>query len=69
MSSRIYTISIDAHDPAALAAFWQGVLGGELGVDEDGDAWLDYSDGRAADLLFLADRGDKSGKNRIHLDL
>ena len=69
MTSRLYTISIDARDPAALGTFWRGVLGGELSVDEDGDAWLDYSDGRAAELLFIADRGHKSEKNRIHFDL
>ena len=41
-SYKLYELVIDSADPFAVAGWWQGVLGGELGGDQDkGWAWLD----------------------------
>jgi predicted enzyme related to lactoylglutathione lyase len=68
----IETVTIDAHDPDALAAFWAAALGWER-VDDEGDvgefevrppAGVD-----ATPLLFVRCADDKHVKNRLHLDL
>ncbi len=74
MALRIETVSIDAHDPLALARFWSAVLGWEHGVDEEGDVWVEPGsqhpdNGAIRPLLFLPVPESKSVKNRIHLDL
>jgi hypothetical protein len=54
-------------DPAALARWWQGLVGGELEVDDDGDASLSVEGWPRLDFLRVPDV--KSVKNRLHLDL
>ena len=36
MGSRLYNVTIDAHDPRALAEFWRQVLGYQVAFDEPG---------------------------------
>jgi predicted enzyme related to lactoylglutathione lyase len=62
----IAALAIDCADPPVLAGFWQRLLGGEMRVDEDGDAELR---GGAVRLDFLRVPEGKTGKNRLHLDL
>lgn len=62
----IAALAIDCADPPALAAFWQRLLGGEVAVDDDGDAELN---GGPVRLDFLRVPEGKAGKNRLHLDL
>ncbi|MGB7053498.1 MAG: VOC family protein [Acidimicrobiales bacterium] len=73
MTLRIETCTIDALDPAALAAFWSEVLGWRARTDSDGDVWVESQEddgGRGSTpLLFGADPEAKTVKNRIHLDL
>lgn len=69
MSEHVKGISgvvVDSADPAALAAFWQRLLGGEVEVDADGDAVLH---GLPVELVFVRVPEAKTGKNRLHLDL
>ena len=41
-SYKLYEIVVDSADPAAIAQWWHGVLGGQLGGNEEkGWAWLD----------------------------
>ena len=54
-------------DPAELGRWWQGLVGGELEVDDDGDATLVVSGWPRLDFLRVPDA--KAGKNRLHLDL
>ncbi len=74
MSLTIQTISFDCHDPAALATFWQQVLGWRVTYQTD-DEWVleppegSQQDGVAPDLLFFKVPDEKSVKNRLHLDL
>jgi catechol 2,3-dioxygenase-like lactoylglutathione lyase family enzyme len=59
-------IAVDCADPPALAAFWHGLLGGEVEVDAEGDASLL---GGPVRLDFLRVLEPKAVKNRVHLDL
>ena len=70
MTLRIETVSIDAQDPKALAAFWADVLGWQR-IDDDPDEILLKPDDPAAgkELLFLRVPEGKTVKNRLHLDL
>jgi predicted enzyme related to lactoylglutathione lyase len=70
---RISTCTIDAVDPAALAAFWSEALGWRVQADADGDVWVESQEEDAGSgstpLLFISDPEAKSVKNRIHFDL
>ena len=66
----IAALAIDCADPPGLAAWWSRLLGGEVEVDEDGDATLRTlltPDGLNID--FVAVPEPKTVKNRLHLDL
>src|SRR5688572_18377243 len=54
-------------DPAELARWWQGLVGGELEVDSDGDASLSAPGLPRLDFLRVPEA--KTVKNRLHLDL
>ena len=62
----IAALALDCADPPALAHFWQRLLGGEVVVDDDGDAELN---GGPVRLDFLRVPEPKVTKNRLHLDL
>jgi catechol 2,3-dioxygenase-like lactoylglutathione lyase family enzyme len=64
---RLVAVSFDAHDPAALAAFWAGVLGREI-VGEASGALLPGDDTQVG-LRFVGAATEKSGPNRLHLHL
>jgi Glyoxalase-like domain len=74
MTLRIQCLDIDCHDPATLARFWQQALGWRITYETD-DEWVleppegSPQDGVAPDLLFIKTPGEKSVKNRLHLDL
>jgi hypothetical protein len=59
-------VCVDAADPAALARWWQGLIGGDLSADPDGDMKLEAPGAR---LYFLLVRDRKVVKNRLHFDL
>jgi len=61
-------VAIDCDgDPAELARWWQGLIGGEVEVDEEGDAGLTAPGFPRLDFLRVPE--PKPGKNRLHLDL
>ena len=71
---RIQCLTIDAHDPGALATFWEGALGWRRTLDDGTEVVIEPpagspEDGVAADLLFIKVREAKVLKNRLHLDL
>jgi catechol 2,3-dioxygenase-like lactoylglutathione lyase family enzyme len=71
---RIQCLCIDTADPAGLADFWQSALGWRRTFAEDDQVALEPpagspEDGVVPDLLFLRVPEEKSGKNRLHLDL
>lgn len=74
MSLRIQSLTVDAHDPDALATFWENVLGWRRTYADDVEIVIEppkgsAEDGVAPDLLFLRVPEGKTVKNRLHLDL
>jgi hypothetical protein len=74
MGIRIQCLCIDAHDPAAIASFWQSALGWRRTFEKEDEVVLEPpagspEDGVVPDLLFLKVPEDKAVKNRLHLDL
>jgi len=72
---RLQCITVDAHDPRALAQFWAEVLGWKIGegVNEI-EVWIERELGDPnntgfPDILFLKNSDVKNVKNRLHLDL
>lgn len=74
MDIRIQCLCIDTTDPGGLATFWQSALGWRRTFEQDDQVALEPpagspEDGIVPDLLFLRVPEDKTGKNRLHLDL
>ena len=70
MTSRLYFVTIDAHDPRALAEFWREVLGYQIAYDEPHEVGIEPPDNDAAPaLVFVPVTDQKIIKNRVHLDL
>ena len=72
---RLQSITIDAHDPLALAQFWAEALGWKIGEDvNEIEVWIERELGDPKktgfpDILFLRVPDSKVVKNRLHLDL
>jgi predicted enzyme related to lactoylglutathione lyase len=68
-------ITVDAHNPKALAEFWAEALGWSVGEDGDDIGWWierELNDPKKTgfpDILFLKVPDSKVVKNRLHLDL
>ena len=69
MTSRVRTVTFDAHDPYELAGFWLQVLRAERPDDDQpGDPYASVpTDGLT--VRFEQNNDEKSVKNRAHLDL
>lgn len=68
MSARLVALCFDAHDPAALAHFWGGVLGWPTVSGSDGVA-VEPTDDTGFRLRFLPSADEKWGPNQTHFDL
>ena len=69
MTSRIYFVTIDARDPAALAEFWRQVLDYRAAFSSPDEVGIEPTDEAGPALLFVPVADDKTVKNRLHLDL
>ena len=70
MALRLYTVTVDAHDPAALAEFWRQALDYRVAYAAEAEVAIEPPDNTTAPaLLFLAAPDTKSVKNRLHFDL
>jgi predicted enzyme related to lactoylglutathione lyase len=75
MALSLQCITVDAHNPKALAEFWAQVLGWTVGEDGDDIGWWierelnDPDKTGFPDILFLKVPDSKVVKNRLHLDL
>ncbi|HUL27700.1 MAG TPA: VOC family protein [Streptosporangiaceae bacterium] len=70
MASVIKSVSFDAADALALAAFWAAALGSD--VDEDstpGKAFVEAAGWGGPNIWFNRVPEPKSAKNRVHFDL
>jgi hypothetical protein len=69
MAVRWSEVVVDAHDPAALAAFWCEALGWSPTGRYAGAVEVGPGDGGGPTLSFVPAGQAKAGKNRLHLDL
>jgi hypothetical protein len=73
MALRIQCLTIDAHDPRTLAAFWADALSWRVTYDSAEEVVIEPVEGegdpRIPDLLFIEVPDDKAAKNRLHFDL
>ncbi|WP_247703051.1 VOC family protein [Streptomyces sp. F63] len=71
MSSRLFAISFDAHQPEHLARFWSGLLGLESAGDSASYDGVAVRSGNAAGyrLGFRPSPARKAAQNRLHFDL
>jgi predicted enzyme related to lactoylglutathione lyase len=74
MPTRLVHLVVDANDPARLARFWAAALGWEVAAEEPDEvvvspAGYSYPDPVALPLVFVPVPEQKTGKNRLHLDL
>jgi len=70
VSLRLDTVTIDSHDPSALARWWAEALDYEIAGEEDDETWIEPTGGApGATLLFVQGDDAKTAKNRIHFDL
>jgi hypothetical protein len=66
----IAALAVDCADPPGLAGWWSRLLGGDVEVDEEGDATLrtlHTPGGLSIDFVRVPEA--KTVKNRLHLDL
>lgn len=72
---KIQCITIDCHNPTALAQFWAEALGWKIGEEAtENEAYIESKLGPTnidgyPDLLFIKTPDKKSVKNRMHIDL
>ena len=71
---RIQSVTFDAREPRAIAAFWEQALGWERTYDADDEVALEPSEGDGvehgvAGIVFVQTPDDKVVKNRLHLDI
>ncbi|HET7483587.1 MAG TPA: VOC family protein [Actinomycetota bacterium] len=72
MSLKIGSLTIDCHDPRAVANFWLAALPGEVTYEDDeaGEIVVDFeATSGSMRVLFYKVADDKQVKNRLHLDL
>lgn len=65
----IYTITIAARDPKALATFWKAMLGYVVGPNHSDSVQLDDPSGSGPTLLFAPTDHEGFGRDKFHLDL
>ena len=69
MSSRLWTVVVDAHDPAALARFWASVLDWTIFYESADEVVISKDDKTWPGLVFVPVPEAKTVKNRLHIDL
>jgi hypothetical protein len=69
VSLRLWTITVDAHDPGALARWWAEALDWKIFFEGDDQVVITTRDERFPGMIFLPVADDKVAKNRLHLDL
>ncbi len=67
MSSSLFNVAFDCHDPGALARFWSRVIGHPVAFDDGDFATVDIPGG--SNLFFQRVDEPKRGKNRVHVCL
>ena len=70
MSTRLYSVVVDATDNSALARFWAAATGWPITFEERDEVVVEPPDGQpGVPLVFLRIGKPKVVKNRVHIDL
>ena len=72
MTIAINSLTVDSHDPRAVAAFWSAALDWPILYDSEDEVMIAPFDERKPGVfpvLFLKNPDDKRVKNRWHFDL
>ena len=69
MTVRLWTIDVDAADPASLGRWWAETLSWKIFYEDDDEVVVTAVDERFPGLVFLRVPEAKQGKNRLHLDV
>jgi predicted enzyme related to lactoylglutathione lyase len=69
MTSRLVALCFDANDPLRLARFWAEALHWEIDDEISDEVDLVPTDDTRFRIMFLPVPDNKTGKNRVHLDL
>ena len=72
MTIAINSLTVDSHDPRAVAAFWSAALDWPILYDSEDEVMIAPFDERKPGVfpvLFLKNSDDKRVKNRWHFDL
>ncbi|MFE9773476.1 VOC family protein [Streptomyces sp. NPDC005931] len=69
MTSRLFALSFDAHEPERLARFWSGVLSLETAHDLYDGVALKSGNDAGYRLGFRPTQAQKLAQNRLHFDL
>jgi hypothetical protein len=66
---RLWTIVVNARDPRGLARWWADALSWKVFYEDDEEVVVTTSDERFPGIAFVQVPEEKSGINRLHLDL
>ncbi|MEO9322849.1 VOC family protein [Nocardioides sp. C4-1] len=69
MTLAVHALTMDAHDPAALAGFWGDLLGWPAAADGRGGYALEPTDETGFRLRFVRDPAPRTLPNYLHFDL
>jgi predicted enzyme related to lactoylglutathione lyase len=69
VTSRLWTVVVDAHDPATLARFWAAVLDWTIFYEAADEVVITKDDKTFPGLVFVPVPEAKTIKNRLHIDL
>jgi predicted enzyme related to lactoylglutathione lyase len=69
MTSQLFALTFDAHDPQGLASFWGGLLGWKTADDHHDGVTLVPSDDTGFRIRFVASQEPKIRQNQAHFDL
>ncbi|MFU8850152.1 VOC family protein [Micromonospora sp. SL1-18] len=69
MTSVWENLTIDAHDPSRLAAWWAEALGYQVISEKPDEVEIRRASGELPGIVFVPVTAPKGGKNRLHIDL
>jgi hypothetical protein len=68
MTLRLWSIVVDARNPATLGHWWADILGWKVFYEADDEVVVTTPDERNPGIAFVKSDDAKVGKNRLHLD-
>jgi predicted enzyme related to lactoylglutathione lyase len=69
VGSKLWTVVVDAHDPAALARWWASVLDWTIFYEASDEVVITKDDKTFPGIVFVPVPEAKTVKNRLHIDL